>query len=302
MTRSLKYNKTPLQEIKGHPLLEKAGISLTVKREDLNHPTVSGNKWWKLKLNLQKALNTAQKTILTFGGAYSNHLYATAAACAELGLTSIGVVRGERTHPLNATLQFAEEQGMRLHFISRGAYREKNLQYLERDLNHRFGSFYLLPEGGSNLLAVQGCSLFASTELYDLACDHIFLPVGTGGTMAGVICGLKDSVKVTGVSVLKDGGFLEQEIQNFAYQCSGQSFTNWSLLTSYHHGGYAKATAELLNFMKEMDEVYGLPLDHVYTGKLLWAIFREIEAGRVQSGTKVLAIHTGGLQGRLRVT
>lgn len=299
---TLIYSKGPLQEIRGHPLLENAGISLTVKREDLNHPTVSGNKWWKLKLNLDELLNTEHRTILTFGGAYSNHLYATAAACAELGLKSIGVVRGERTHPLNATLQFAEDQGMHLHFISRSEYREKNVASFQRDLRNRFGNFYLLPEGGSNLLAVQGCSLFASSELINLDCDHIYLPVGTGGTMAGVICGLRDSVKVTGVPVLRNGGFLEDEIRNFAYQYSGHAFTNWSLLSSYHHGGYARTTPELLNFIKEMDEAYGLPLDHVYTGKLFWAIFREIAAGHVPRGAKVLGIHTGGLQGRLRVT
>ena len=302
MPTSLKYNKGPLQEITGHPVLEKADISLTVKREDLNNETVSGNKWWKLKLNLDEAINTGHHSILTFGGAYSNHLYATAAACAKLGLRAIGVVRGERTTPLNATLQFAEEQGMHLHFVSRSGYREKNLAVFHKNLFSTFGSFYLLPEGGSNLLAVQGCSLFASGELINLSYDQIYLPVGTGGTMAGVICGLKDSVKVAGVSVLKNGGFLEDEIQNFAYQCSGHAYTNWSLLTSYHHGGYARTTPELLNFLKEMDEVYGLPLDHVYTGKLLWAIFKEIEAGHLSRGTKVLAIHTGGLQGRLRVT
>ena len=302
MATSLKYDRSPLQEIKGHPLLEKAGISLTVKREDLNHPTVSGNKWWKLKLNLEEAVNTGQRTILTFGGAYSNHLYATAAACAELGLNSIGVVRGERTRPLNATLQFAEEQGMHLHFVTRSAYREKNLASFQKDLGDRFGNFYLLPEGGSNLLAVQGCALFASGELANLTCDHIYLPVGTGGTMAGVICGLKDTVKITGVSVLKNGAFLEDEIRNFAYQYSGHVFTNWSLLTSCHHGGYARTTPRLLKFIKDMDERYGLPLDHVYTGKLLWAIFRDIEEGHLTRGANVLAIHTGGLQGRLRAT
>lgn len=302
MATSLEYNKGPLQEIRGHPLLEKAGISLTVKREDLNHSTVSGNKWWKLKLNLEEVLNTEHRTILTFGGAYSNHLYATAAACAELGLKSIGVVRGERTYPLNATLQFAEERGMHLHFITRGEYREKDLGSFQKDLSNRFGNFYLLPEGGSNLLAVRGCALFASTELSNLACDHIYLPVGTGGTMAGLICGLRDSVKLAGVSVLKNGGFLEDEVRNFAYQYSGHVLTSWSLLTCYHHGGYGRTTPELINFIREMNEVYGLPLDHVYTGKLLWAIFREIEAGHVPRGATVLAIHTGGLQGRLRVT
>jgi 1-aminocyclopropane-1-carboxylate deaminase len=191
---------------------------------------------------------------------------------------------------------------MHLHFVTRSQYREKNLASFQSDLTNRFGNFYSLPEGGSNLLAVQGCSLFASAELMDLNCDHIYLPVGTGGTMAGVICGLGDFVKVTGVSVLRNGGFLEDEIRNFAFKYSGHLYANWSLLTSYHHGGYARTTPELMNFIREMDEVYGLPLDQVYTGKLLWAIFREIEAGHVRRGAKVLAIHTGGLQGRLKAT
>jgi 1-aminocyclopropane-1-carboxylate deaminase len=272
---------------------------LVVKREDLNHPRVSGNKWWKLKHNLQEVCETSHKTILTFGGAFSNHIYATAAAAAELELKSIGIIRGEEMRPSNHTLRFAEENGMRLHFVSREQYKKKTSPDFLEYLRDTFGNFYLVPEGGSNLAAVKGCAEFAMSELSSLTFDHLLLPVGTGGTIAGIICGMKGSRKVTGVSVLKNGAFLADDIRNIMYDYSGEIFNNWSLLTGYDHGGYAKYSAPLLAFMKEMKNVYNLPLDHVYTGKLMWAIFREIESGAFQPGEKILMLHTGGLQGNI---
>lgn len=293
------YYHTPFQEIRDHPLLKKAGITVFVKREDLNHPHISGNKWWKLKYNLEAAILTGHDTLLTFGGAYSNHIYATAAAANELNLKSIGVIRGEEIHPLNNTLRFATEKGMQLLFVSRSEYRNRSLPQFLLDLRSRFGPFYFIPEGGTNLLAVKGCAEFAEKELADFPCEYVFLPVGTGGTMAGLICGLKDLKHIRGVTVLKEGTFLKDDIQKLVTDFSGKSFDQWSLLTNYHLGGYAKTTPSLISFMKEMSHVYDLPLDHVYTAKSLWAIFREVDSGAFARGTRILALHTGGLQGTL---
>jgi 1-aminocyclopropane-1-carboxylate deaminase len=291
----LKYQPTPVQEIH-HATLEKAGVQLLVKREDLNHAEVSGNKWWKLKYNLDEAIHLKKEKILTFGGAYSNHIFATAAATHEIKIPSIGIIRGEETLPLNATLRFAKEKGMEIHYLSREKYRLKGEQEFILELNERFGDFYLIPEGGTNNLAVQGCEEFARNELQSIAFDHLLLPVGTGGTIAGLICGLRGKKVISGITILKNGEFLEEEIKNLILNYSRLPYGNWSLLTSYHQGGYAKLTKELLDFVSAMKEKHNLPLDTVYTGKLMWAVMRELEQGRFRRGTTVLALHTGGLQ------
>ncbi len=293
----LQYKPTRVQEITGHPVIKKAGVRLLIKREDMNHPFVSGNKWWKLKYNIANALNQSCETILTFGGAYSNHIYATAAAAGELRLKSIGVIRGEETRPLNATLSFAIDQGMQLFYVSRAEYKEKNDPLFIRKLHQLFGGFYHIPEGGSNLPAVKGCAEFAVEHLSQISFDHLLLPVGTGGTLAGIVAGFGGNKKITGVSVLKGEGSLKKDIEHMIKEFSGASFGNWSLLTRYHEGGYAKVTTQLLSLMEEMNAVYHLPLDHVYTGKLLLAVIREIEAGSFRRGTTILVVHTGGLQG-----
>jgi 1-aminocyclopropane-1-carboxylate deaminase len=292
----LKYHHTPVQEIQNETL-EKAGVRLLVKREDLNHPLVSGNKWWKLKYNLEEVLKQKKKVVLTFGGAFSNHIYATAAAAKECGVNSIGIIRGEETSPLNPTLSFALDKGMKLHYISREAYRSKDNAEFLANLKTRFGDFYLIPEGGTNLFAVKGCVELAD-ELRSIDFDHLILPVGTGGTIAGLICGFEGSKEITGVSVLKNGEFLNGEIEHLIQNFSGKSYGNWSLLTSYHHGGYAKMTKELLDFVSAMKHEHNLPLDTVYTGKLMWALLQEVEQGKFRRGSTVLALHTGGLQGK----
>ena len=291
----LSYHPTPVQEIKGHPSVEKAGLQLLIKREDLNHPYISGNKWWKLKYNFEAMHDKGLHTLLTFGGAYSNHIYATSAAGKELNVKTIGIIRGEETLPLNSTLQFAIDNGMELSFVTRVEYRNRSSAKFISDLKKRFGDFYLVPEGGSNLLAVKGCAEFAQ-KLLDIHFDHLFVLAGTGGTMAGLICGFNGVKDIIGISVLKGGDFLKRDIQHMVREFSGASHGNWSLLTGYHHGGYAKTTPELLSFIDEMRTVYNLPLDPVYTGKLLWAVFQEVEAGRFSRGERVLVLHSGGLQ------
>lgn len=292
----LTYTPTPIQEIQDASLI-KAGIRVLIKREDLNHADISGNKWWKLKYNLEEARKYQKKTLLTFGGAYSNHIYATAAAAKELGLKSIGIIRGEETLPLNNTLTFAKKCGMHLHYISREEYRNKNEETFIENLRNHFGDFYLIPEGGSNSLAVKGCAEFART-LNDVDFNYCCLPVGTGGTMAGIIAGLKKEKEIIGFPVLKGGEFLNAEIENLLKEFSHESYQNWKLDTSYHHGGYAKITPELLSFIEKMKNEHNLPLDSIYTGKLLWAVMDYAAKGKFERGSTVLAIHTGGLQGQ----
>jgi len=286
----LSYHITPVQEIHD-AVLKQAGIRLLIKREDLNHPYVSGNKWWKLKFNLETA-RKEKKDILTFGGAFSNHIYATAAAAKEIGLQSIGIIRGEETLPLNETLQFASEMGMRLKYISRHAYRDKTDPLYVEQLKFVFGDFYTIPEGGSNELAVQGMEQFAK-ELNSDA-DYICCPVGTGGTLAGIIRGLDGTQKIIGFSALKGGAFLNEAVRILL----GKSQGNWEINTDYHFGGYAKTTTSLDLFIKRFMEVHQVPLEFIYTGKMMSGIFDLAAKGFFTRGSTVLAIHTGGIRPR----
>ncbi|HEY9045545.1 MAG TPA: pyridoxal-phosphate dependent enzyme [Ohtaekwangia sp.] len=295
----LTYQLTPVQELL-HPILQEADIRLIIKREDLNHPFISGNKWWKLRYNLEEAKRTKQKTLLTFGGAFSNHIYATAAAAREAGFKSIGIIRGEEVLPLNPTLRFASECGMNLYFVSREEYRKKSETPFIEKLHNELGEFYLIPEGGSNALAVKGCVEFAQS-ISSLSFDYLCLAAGTGGTLAGIIAGTNQAKQIIGVSALK-GNFLEAEVEKLLkeYEAANEvSIRNnhWKILHNYHHGGYAKVTRELMAFIAEMKSIYSLPLDPIYTGKVLWAILEEAKRGAFEKGSTILMIHSGGLQG-----
>ncbi|MBN8576140.1 MAG: 1-aminocyclopropane-1-carboxylate deaminase/D-cysteine desulfhydrase [Cytophagales bacterium] len=294
--RVLPYQHAPVIDLQ-LLILQKAGIQLFIKREDQNHPHISGNKWWKLKYNLEAAQQQGHHTLLTFGGAYSNHIYATAAAAHELGLTSIGIIRGEETLPLNGTLAFAKSRGMQLHYVSREAYRNKNSIEFIQSLHDRFGEFYLIPEGGTNALAIKGVAEFAQQLQQEIVFDYVCLPVGTGGTIAGLIAGMNEQTQVVGISVLKNGEFLVDEVNNLLKNFSDRVYGNWYIETSYHHGGYAKTNPQLLAFINTMKEQHQLPLDPVYTAKLLWGVFDMVEKGKFKPGSTVLAVHTGGLQG-----
>jgi 1-aminocyclopropane-1-carboxylate deaminase len=292
----LQYTNTPIIEI-STPETIQAGIKLRVKREDQNHPFISGNKWWKLKYNLEAAKQQGYNTLLTFGGAYSNHIYATAAAAHELGFKSIGIIRGEETLPLNPTLAFAKSKGMQLHYVSREAYRNKYSIEFNQSLTNRFGEFYLIPEGGTNTLAIKGVAEFAQQLQREAAFDYVCLPVGTGGTIAGLIAGMNAQTQVVGISVLKNGEFLVDEVKNHLKNFSHQVYGNWRIETSYHHGGYAKTNPQLFAFMDEMHANHNLPLDPVYTAKLMWAVQDMLAKGKFKRGSTVLVLHTGGLQG-----
>lgn len=273
---------------------EKAGIRVLIKREDLNHNRVCGNKWWKLKYNLIRARELGHDTLLTFGGAYSNHLYAVAAAARELRMKAIGIVRGESTLPLNSTLDFVTKNGMHLHYLTRTEYKDKSSEGVLQNLSQRFGKFYLIPEGGTNEEAVMGCVEFGRKLTAESPFDFVVLPVATGGTMAGVIQALHGNQTAIGVSVLKNGGFLQDEVKKWLPEhCK----VSWRIETRFDFGGYAKTTPELEAIINKQREMHHLPLDHVYTGKTFFGLTAMIGAGEFPRGSTVMMIHTGGLQG-----
>ncbi|HEX5636843.1 MAG TPA: pyridoxal-phosphate dependent enzyme [Gammaproteobacteria bacterium] len=276
------------------PLLDARQLQLFIKRDDLIHPVISGNKWRKLKYNLQQAKKEQQSCLLTFGGAWSNHIHATAAAGNYFGFKTIGIIRGESPPTLSATLQDAQDWGMQLHFVNREQYRHKTEADFMAGLRQQFGNFYLLPEGGSNTLAMQGCAEIIDelTEPYDVLC----VDCGTGTTLAGVICGNKDQTQVLGFSVLKGGDFLSPQVQSMLDKAHCH-YHNWQINKDYHFGGYAKTTPALFEFMETFKLDHGVQLEPVYSGKMFYGIFDLIKKGYFKQGSRILALHGGGLQG-----
>ncbi|WP_431129102.1 1-aminocyclopropane-1-carboxylate deaminase/D-cysteine desulfhydrase [Flagellimonas flava] len=273
------------------PLLKESGVTLYMKREDIIHPHISGNKYRKLKYNLIEAKQQGHDTLLTFGGAFSNHIAATAYAGKEAGLKTIGVIRGEELEEGwqdNPTLKLASEHGMRFHFVSRSEYRNKTTDAYQEKLKMTLGGFYLLPEGGTNDLAIKGCEEILTEE--DKKFEFVCSAVGTGGTIAGIINSAQPHQRVLGFPALK-GDFLQAEIRKWS------DGGDWDLIQDYHFGGYAKITTELVDFINHYKKKTGIPLDPIYTGKMLFGIFDLIKKGFFKSGTQILAIHTGGLQG-----
>ncbi|WP_421810094.1 1-aminocyclopropane-1-carboxylate deaminase/D-cysteine desulfhydrase [Flagellimonas sp.] len=273
------------------PLLREKGVTLHIKREDTIHPQISGNKYRKLKYNLLEAQKLGHHTLLTFGGAFSNHIAAVACAGHEQGFKTIGVIRGEELQDKwqdNPTLSLAHDHGMWFHFVPRSDYRQKNEEGFLRILKEEFGYFYLLPEGGTNALAVKGCEEIVTEA--DSNFDYICSSVGTGGTLAGLINSAKPHQTVLGFPALK-GDFLKQDILTFVRN------NRWKLMTDFHFGGYAKVSEELIHFINTFKEETGVPLDPIYTGKLLFGIFELAKQDFFPKGTRILAIHTGGLQG-----
>jgi len=266
-------------------------VELTMKREDKIHANISGNKYRKLKYNLIAAKENNFDTLLTFGGAYSNHIAATAAAGAEFGFKTIGIIRGNELEDKiaeNPTLKFAQKCGMKFKFITRASYRNKTDPPFINDLKNEFGNMYILPEGGTNKLAIKGCEeiLTDMDDQYDFVC----VAVGTGGTISGLINSTGAHQKVLGFPALK-GDFLRKEISLLTNK------DNWDLLTDYHFGGYGKINSALITFINQFKQETKIPLDPIYTGKMLFGIVDLINKGYFLKGSKILVIHTGGLQG-----
>ena len=265
--------------------------NLFLKREDLLHPFVSGNKFRKLKYNIEEAILQEKTTLLTFGGAYSNHISATAAAGKEIGIKTIGVIRGEelaKKQFLNPTLQFARDCGMQLHFVSRELYKTKTTSEFIDKLHFELGDFYLVPEGGTNKFAVKGCEEILSEK--DMKHNYICTAVGTGGTISGIVNSTKSHQDVIGFSALK-GTFQSSEVEKYT------SKKNFNIIDNYCFGGYAKIDEGLIRFINNFKEKTGIALDPIYTGKMMYGIFDLIEKEYFRENSSILAIHTGGLQG-----
>jgi len=265
------------------PLLTEKQVSLFIKREDLIHPIISGNKYRKLKYNIEKAKEEGKSTLLTFGGAFSNHIAATACAAKENGFKSIGIIRGEELvfkWQENPTLVQAKEFGMQLKFVSRTDYREKHLPHFVEKLKAEFDDFYLLPEGGTNDLAVKGCMEILAKN--DSSFDVVTCCVGTGGTIAGIINSSSSSQQVLGFPALK-GDFLKGDISKFAKK------KNWKLQTDYNFGGYAKISEELIGFINYFQEETQIAVDPIYTAKMIFGIHDMVKKGMFRPKTSILA-------------
>ena len=289
-------DKIPFRKIITQPIesktLDERRVALSMLRLDQTHDIISGNKWFKLMYNVRKAHDEGHTALLTFGGAYSNHIVATAEACSIAGLNSIGVIRGEPTEPLNPTLLQAIQRGMKLHYVTRTAYRNRKDPHYIQSLHALFGKFYHVPEGGSNVLGVTGAKEITSLLTHNY--DYICCPCGTGGTIAGVICSNPPCKKILGFPALKGGGFLHDDIVDFFVN---KVTTQWKLVTDYHFGGYAKVNEQLLTFIRGFYNEHHIKLDPVYTGKMMYGVDDMIQNGRFPEGSSILAIHTGGLQG-----
>lgn len=265
-------------------------IQTDILRLDLLHPIVSGNKWFKLQYYLEEALMAKKHTIASFGGAYSNHIVALAYAAKEKGLQSIGFIRGEMVDEFNPTLLQAKVYGMKLAFIDRNQYRNKELIIQQQD---QLGIYWIM-EGGYGIPGAKGAAnilTVADTRQY----SHILCAVGTGTMMAGLIKGAGADQQVIGISVLKNHFGLENEIRLLLTDTEKQR--SFSILHDYHFGGYAKHPKELINFMKEIWLAERIPTDIVYTSKLLFAIDDLIKKNHFPPGSRLLLIHSGGLQG-----
>lgn len=290
----IQAQNTPIVQLT-HPIYDKTQVSLALKCDYLNHPTIAGNKYWKLKYNLLAAQRNGQR-LLTFGGAYSNHIHATAAAGAAIGLPTIGLIRGELPTPLNPTLAFAQTHGMTLIATSRSDYRRRyDPDYLAA-LQHRYPDALLLPEGGSNPLAIHGCTELLSPDEYARH-DFIACAVGTGGTLAGLAAAAPTNVRLLAFPALKGAQFLAPDVAQLQQAAGYPPRDNITWLHDYHFGGYAKHRPELIDFINTFKAQHAIPLDPIYTGKLLYGLHDLIAQGFFPAGSRVLAIHSGGLQG-----
>lgn len=305
--------QSPPLQILRDAVTDAADVRLRMLRLDLVHPLLQGNKWYKLRRNLATARQQGSGTVLSFGGAYSNHIHALAAAGKLQGFRTVGVIRGELVQPLNPMLAFAVEQGMQLIAVSRSAYRNKHTpefaEWLYKEVHERlgsdFGDYHTIPEGGANLDGVLGCREIVDRFTWSVPADqrHVYLACGTGTTLAGMLAGLAKTpddglCHITGVSALKGGEFLAQEVRHWLHQAQAADSGHWRIETAWHGGGYAKTTPELLHFIRDFETRHSIPLEPVYTGKMMRGLYSRIEAGGFTPGSEIIAIHTGGLHSR----
>ena len=282
--------KSEIQPI-DFPLLKEKNIQISILREDMIHPEISGNKYRKLKYNFIKAKELGFRKVLTFGGAFSNHIAATSVAARLNGFESLGFIRGEEIESIindNPTLAFAQEQGMIFNFVSREEYREKDSIIYLKKLKEKYPDYYIIPEGGTNEEAIKGCE-----EILHEGCDDydfITCAIGTAGTVTGLINSKKNKQQILGFPALK-GDFFSAEIRKLTQK------ENYTIIDKYHFGGYGKVSEDLINFINSFKKETNIPLDPIYTGKMMYGLIDLIKNDYFSSGSKILFIHTGGLQG-----
>jgi 1-aminocyclopropane-1-carboxylate deaminase len=281
---------SPLEELHDDRLAD-AGLRLYLKRDDLINGDIPGNKWRKLKYNIEAAGAEGRGVLLTFGGAYSNHIRAVASAGYYFGFSTIGVIRGEEHLPLNPSLSYAANLGMRLAYLDRAAYREKMRPESIEMLHEQFGDFFLLPEGGSNENAARGCAEIAAE--IGLPFDVICCPCGTGGTLAGLAHGLAAGQRALGFAALKGGEFLQRQVEELQVHAFGESSGNWMIEYGFHFGGFAKRKPELDLFIADFRQRHGLSLDWVYTAKMMYGIYALAGSAVLPAGSAVVALITG---------
>lgn len=287
---------TPLHKI-NDPFLTQHGVTLYIKREDLIHEAISGNKWHKLKHNLQAAVDQGDQQVISFGGAYSNHIHALAFAAPRFNLRAVGIIRGDEK-VINPTLEDAATWGMQIHYVSRQEYKKRDQPEYWQELQQRFGRAYMIPEGGSNTLAVKGCTdIIRRIDQHGVAYDIVCVPCGTGSTLAGLIAGAAAGKQIIGFSVLKGDIDLAIRVRACLEEAAVSQTSNWQIQDEYHHGGYAKVSHSLIGFMKRFTDITGIELEPIYTAKMLFGLYSMIEQGRLPKGATVVAVHTGGLQG-----
>ena len=284
------FHPTPLTRVVDTGL--PSAIELWIKRDDILHPIISGNKWRKLKYILEDALSAESQTLISMGGTYSNHLHALAYVGMQLGLQTIGYVRGERAEPLTPTLQDCQNWGMELRFVSRSDYRLLRHYREPYDFPDIKPGQYWLPEGGAQPLALNGVAELV--EEIDIPFDVLCLPCGTGATLAGCIYALDVEKTAIGFAAIKNADFLTEEVESLL----PGAYSNWWINQQYHCGGFAKTMPELLEFIRTFELMQQIPLEPVYTGKMLYGLYDMIAKGCFEPGRRIVAVHTGGLQGR----
>jgi 1-aminocyclopropane-1-carboxylate deaminase len=290
-TDFLSTENIPLNEV-NHPMLKERGVKLFVKRDDLIHPFISGNKWRKLKYNIEEMQCQGKNMMLTFGGAYSNHILAAAAAGNKSGFKTVGIIRGEEPQEKNPVLRKAKDLGMEFHFISREEYREKETKKFFDKLKSTFGDFYLVPEGGANELGVKGCKEIEREIKIDYT--HICCCCGTGTTLAGIALSLPAGKKAIGFCVHKGGESVGENISQWT-----SAADNFIMVNDYHFGGFAKNTDELRAFVNEFFLETNIPIEPVYTAKMFFGIFDLVKKNFFERGNVLIALHTGGIHNYL---
>lgn len=279
-----------------HPVFTHYKISVYVKRDDQIHDIISGNKWRKLKYNLLYAKSIGAKGVITFGGCFSNHIHACAFACQQQQLPIIGIIRGEEHNQDNYTLAWAKHWGMQLVFVDRKTYRMRHEESYLAQLQQQYPEHFIIPEGGSNALALTGVAEVIDELNQQSEFDTLITPVGSGGTMAGLIVGDKSQHNLLGIAVLKQQGHLENEVKALL-PVSSKNENNWQIAHEFHCGGYAKFSPQDAEKIRNFSKVVAIDFEPVYSGKMILALLELIESGYFPAQHRIVLLHTGGLQG-----